>query len=85
VIGMRDPHPRVDGQGIAILREAGVAIIEGVCEAEVRKQLGPWIIEHHPHEPRRRALTFPEAERVARLAEAYGVQRAEIELLLRST
>src|SRR3954466_9468019 len=28
VIGIRDPHPRVDGQGIDILRAAGVHVIE---------------------------------------------------------
>jgi len=83
VIGMRDPHPRVDGQGIAILREAGVEVIEGVCEAEVRHQLGRWVIEHHPHEPRTRAQTWPEIERLARLSEIYGVDRAAIESLLK--
>jgi diaminohydroxyphosphoribosylaminopyrimidine deaminase/5-amino-6-(5-phosphoribosylamino)uracil reductase len=82
VIGMRDPHPRVDGQGIVILREAGVEVIDGVCEAEVRRQLGLWIIEHHPHEPLRRAQALPEAERVAHLARIYGVDRAQIETLL---
>src|SRR6185503_6336384 len=30
IIGMRDPDPRVDGEGIRILREAGLEIIEGV-------------------------------------------------------
>src|SRR6516164_1631587 len=31
VIGMRDPHPRVDGEGARILRDAGIQVIEGVC------------------------------------------------------
>ncbi len=55
VTGMRDPNPRVDGEGARILREAGVQVVEGVCENEVRRQLGIWVLTHHPHEPIRRA------------------------------
>jgi len=79
VIGMRDPHPRVNGAGIVILRDAGVEVIEGVCEAEVRRQLGLWVLEQHPYDPVRRAQAWPEQERVSRLAEIYGVDRACIE------
>lgn len=82
VIGMRDPHPLVDGEGIRILRDAGVDVIEGICEAEVRRQLGPWVVEQHPHEPLRRALTIPEDQRVEQLAETYGVDRVCVEALL---
>jgi diaminohydroxyphosphoribosylaminopyrimidine deaminase / 5-amino-6-(5-phosphoribosylamino)uracil reductase len=82
VIGMRDPHPRVDGAGIRILGEAGVAVIEGVCEHEVRRQLGPWVLDQHPHEPLRRARGLPEAQRVSRLAEIYNVAESRIEELL---
>ncbi len=84
VIGMRDPHPRVDGEGIAILRGAGVEVLEGVCEAAVRRQLGSWVVEEHPDEVRRRAATLPEAGRAAALAETYGVDAAVIERLLAS-
>jgi diaminohydroxyphosphoribosylaminopyrimidine deaminase/5-amino-6-(5-phosphoribosylamino)uracil reductase len=79
VTGMRDPNPRVDGAGTRILRDAGVDVIEGVCEAEVRRQLGIWVLTYHPHEVRRRAETTAAAE----LAEMYGVERARIEALLR--
>src|SRR5215472_5862967 len=34
VIGTRDPDPRVDGAGIARLREAGIAVDEGVLRDE---------------------------------------------------
>jgi diaminohydroxyphosphoribosylaminopyrimidine deaminase/5-amino-6-(5-phosphoribosylamino)uracil reductase len=83
VIGMRDPHPRVDGEGTRILRAGGVLVIEGVCESEVRRQLGEWVLAQHPREPLRRALTLsaPEPERRARLAEIYGVEPERIERL----
>lgn len=82
VIAMRDPHPRVDGEGIRILRDGGLEVIEGPGEHEVRKQLGRWVLAHHPHEPRRRALTMPNEDREARLAGIYGVNPAEIRAVL---
>lgn len=74
IIGMRDPHPRVDGEGIRILRDAGVEVIERICEAAIRRQLGPWVLAHHPHEPLRRVRSWPRAEQAERLAEVYGVE-----------
>lgn len=80
VTGMRDPHPRVDGAGIQILLEGGVAVSEGVCEAEVRRQLGRWVLRYHPHEPRARAARGGE---LAELAELYGVTPEELAAALR--
>lgn len=82
VIGMRDPHPRVNGAGTRILRDAKIEVIEGVCEVDVRRQLGPWALVQHPYEPLRRAQALPEQHRVAQLAEIYGVDRARVEAFL---
>lgn len=37
VVAMRDPDARVDGRGFARLRAAGVEVVEGVLEAQVRR------------------------------------------------
>ena len=34
VIATSDPHPKVDGAGVRMLRDAGIKVIEGVLEAE---------------------------------------------------
>ena len=39
VIAVRDPDPRVDGEGCARLREAGIAVEEGVLTAEAEQVL----------------------------------------------
>lgn len=83
VTGMRDPNPRVDGEGVRILRAAGVEVIEGVCEAEIRRQLGPWVLEQHPYELLRHGESLPASERVATLAARYGVERERIAALLK--
>ena len=87
VIALRDPHPRVDGAGIAILRAAGVEVMEGVCERDVRLQLAPWILAQHPGEIVRftRSLEseLTPSVRLQRLQARYGLATAELERLLR--
>ena len=43
VIAIRDPHPRVNGEGIRILKAGGIRITEGVEEYAVRRSLEDWL------------------------------------------
>ncbi len=42
VIGTTDPAPHVDGQGMSQLRQAGIEVEVGVCEAEARRLIAPF-------------------------------------------
>ncbi|MDE6278590.1 MAG: bifunctional diaminohydroxyphosphoribosylaminopyrimidine deaminase/5-amino-6-(5-phosphoribosylamino)uracil reductase RibD [Paramuribaculum sp.] len=43
VVGAGDPFPKVSGKGIAILREAGIPVIEGVLEQQCKAVNLPFI------------------------------------------
>ncbi len=43
VIGIRDPHPRVNGAGLSIMRSAGVEVVEGLCVEEICESLQYWL------------------------------------------
>lgn len=88
VTGIRDPNPRVDGLSVRMLREAGVEVLEAVCEREITHQLAPWIFKYHPHEPLRRAsalLLAPGATReetLRALVEHYGLEEQAVAPIL---
>jgi diaminohydroxyphosphoribosylaminopyrimidine deaminase/5-amino-6-(5-phosphoribosylamino)uracil reductase len=42
IIGCQDPAPHVAGQGIQRLRDAGVEVTIGVCEAEAKRLIAPF-------------------------------------------
>lgn len=43
VVGIRDPHPLVDGRGIEQLRAGGVEVVEGVCAEQITSALRDWL------------------------------------------
>lgn len=43
VVAMADPHEKVAGSGIRRLRDAGVEVQTGVCEAQARKLNAPYL------------------------------------------
>ena len=51
VVGVRDPFPRVSGRGIAMLREAGIEVTEGVLEEECRRINRRFITAHSRQMP----------------------------------
>jgi diaminohydroxyphosphoribosylaminopyrimidine deaminase / 5-amino-6-(5-phosphoribosylamino)uracil reductase len=51
VIGITDPDVRVSGQGIDYLLKAGVQVVTGVCEEEIREQLAAYLWHRVTHRP----------------------------------
>ena len=43
VTAIRDPHPKVNGEGIRILIEAGIKVTEGIEENAARLSLQEWL------------------------------------------
>jgi diaminohydroxyphosphoribosylaminopyrimidine deaminase / 5-amino-6-(5-phosphoribosylamino)uracil reductase len=48
IIGVRDPHPRVNGEGVRLLREAGIDVQEDVLAGDVRDMLQAWFARWNP-------------------------------------
>ena len=40
---IRDPHPEVNGEGIRLLKEAGITITEGIEADAARLSLDEWL------------------------------------------
>lgn len=51
VAGMRDPDPRTDGEGLARLSAAGVAITADVSAADTRRSLAGWLTRREKGRP----------------------------------
>lgn len=73
VIATGDPDPRVNGSGIAQLRNAGIAVTTGIREAEARADLGGFLLrvtQNRPFVTLKLATTFD-----GRIATATGESR----------
>ena len=46
VTAIRDPHPKVNGEGIKILKEAGITVTEGIEEDAARLSLQEWLKDY---------------------------------------
>jgi len=51
VVAMTDPFPKVAGGGLAILRAAGLEVLDGVCEAEAKRLNAPYLHRLHTGRP----------------------------------
>src|SRR4051812_32440295 len=51
VVGVEDPDVRVRGAGLQRLRDAGIGVTVGVCDAEVREQLAPYLTHRSTGRP----------------------------------
>ena len=43
VTAIRDPHPKVNGEGIRILKQAGIVVTEGIEADAARLSLAEWL------------------------------------------
>lgn len=49
VVGITDPHDKVNGNGIRMLQEAGIEVVQHVCESECR-ELNRRFFTYHQHQ-----------------------------------
>jgi diaminohydroxyphosphoribosylaminopyrimidine deaminase/5-amino-6-(5-phosphoribosylamino)uracil reductase len=73
VVALRDPHTIVNGRGLRALRAAGIAVDLGVGAAEVREELGGYLLAQRSRRPR---VTWKVAATLdGRIADARGRSR----------
>lgn len=51
VIGMVDPDPRTNGDGIARLKEAGIAVIHGICAVDAARSMCGFLMRRRQGRP----------------------------------
>lgn len=51
VVGMRDPHDKVAGRGIQMLRDAGIEVVVGIEEEACRELNKRFVMLHEQHRP----------------------------------
>jgi diaminohydroxyphosphoribosylaminopyrimidine deaminase/5-amino-6-(5-phosphoribosylamino)uracil reductase len=70
VTGSRDPNPKHAGRGLKILRQAGISVVTGVCQAETDRLMAPfdkWITMGQPFLTLKMAATLD-----GRIADSQG-------------
>ena len=61
IISVGDPDEKVNGRGVAALREAGIEVVTGVCQSEAEELLAPYLTHrtlNRPHVTLKLAATL---------------------------